>query len=1507
MGIEPEFTSEVPFRFTDTPLDGDPLYPYEDDTTYSDVTLDPSNVAQYLSFDGCPQFFKYQFDDDVNQRVRQSRDFKEAFEPLDVLLVKDGNEFEEDVVDHYDSQVTDHDDRTSRDNWKTTRSDIVDWIQQAAEQDANPSDPKMLTQLRLGGVVGVWPLAGDADIVFLWPTDDGVRIRILDVKASHEERTYQQVQVAVYSLLLRRFLLTTELADADFDITIEGGIIHRGSDLDAPTPDDLPEFELRYQELDVFRLLQEDGTFEELHEKPNEEINYQLGRKCNGCSFKEACHTHAIEEASTALLGLSRGEQEALASEGVTTIHDLAEVAYPPEDPRPYEYDELTIRNEDTYESLLDDPSIGQKLPRLIQMAQSFLAKYDPTDLNAASTDDVPWIVGSGKGNLPEDNPPFDADFDFEEGSMIRTYLHVQHDHRRDRVMMLNGFITATNYDGDPIQISKVVDEIPDTQEEADDREAELLEEFLSELFDGIREVGDRMGGRQAKFSPAHFYLYTGHERDTLVEATGRHTEYAPEISAMRDFLGLRADIDQHPTDQAMVSVVQNEVKNRVAMPHRNHGLLAAVNEFYPYEDAFPHHNWTYERSDGNTIDLRDAFREKFFDYRVPMNRDDGEIQLAVGGGVDNPDGFYPSRVRGGAQIPLQYLWAVCGKLTEEWISDIRNTEGTDDRLYQPIEPYKTTVTESEERVDLTHEDLRALGQRLAHCVAHVERSLTYRNTELEKQTINLDQLEDFSHGDFGIARVCREFLDLEYNTQRKETRKTYALPVEQRVRSGESIPFVIDEMELHGGSIEIEGRLLYSAMFENGDRIAHSSRPKGGDGTTSGSWMVASRLNRDGTPADSDTPDALERATRVTIEDLDPTDEHIELSANRYRTGDKDYVKNHAGWEVGSASERDLLFEEGGVYILDPQTDDINAQRAGEVLDNSYFNPVANLLDDLVDGVERPLSIDTFDEEAVDDFADWLDENYDPSPNEKQQEFITETDGRVSLLQGPPGTGKTSGALAPAIVSRVYAFSQQNQPLTGVVSGSSNKAIDEILEDVAGVANHYRENSDGDEFDDLMIARLTSEEPEDPIPGVEYINYSEDESLLWTLANRIINNSVEDGKTQPHVLLFTTPSRFYGVMDRVTDIDIEELLEAGEQYFDLLAIDEASMMRLPELLTVGAFLRDDAQMMIGGDQRQMPPVIQHDWEQEARRTVEELAPYLSALNYLRLIDGQDVEKVDEEKVRDLPDVDIPMTQLEITYRCHTVVADFLQENLYKKDGINYRSNVSETLPEIDADTEGIQSVLDPEHPVVLILHDEMESQQANPVEAAMSLGILEQLGFDGEDEESLGGVTPHNAQRGMLSSFAGDTTVDTVERFQGGEENAILVSATASDPDFLESESDFILNPNRLNVSMSRMQEKLIVVASRSVFDLVPKDVDKYRRAQLWKGLYDTVGVIEDSPEWNGTLDEFLGDAVDAPGLDYDEDAGIEVYTVEHDPDEETDAAEGSGETDVSGATADD
>lgn len=1432
--------------------------------------LEPSAIGQFIAVDECPQFHKFEFDSEANRARQSNREWKEAFEPLSLLMAKDGQDFEETVRKEMASQAAGYTDHSAIEDWPQSQSMLKQFIQNGAALHTG-SAPLIASEVRLAGNVEAWPIVGDADLMICWSTDTGIRIRILEIKAAHEEKTYQQLQVATYSLLFKQFI---ELLDEDYNYDIEGGVIHRETPLEGLNQGDLPRFSLSEYELDIRRLLMHGGKFDELYAAEIDDVSYQLAPKCLGCAYKEACFTESIETQSTALLGLTRGEQQKLSKQGVDTLTELASLAYPPREPRPYEYEELTPARRDKYEALMSEPGLGARLPEYIQRAQAMVAEYRPDFQHTPKTDRrAPWLLGSGQGNLPADDPPFEIELGFPRGTLLRVYLHVEWDHRRDSIVMLSAYLAATET-GESFHVSSLIDDVHTDQQATRIAEGELLREFFVKVFDRLRRLSVAVGHEDK--APFHFYVYSSQEEHVLTEALKRHDD-EHICRAVYDLFGLRAGLSETTVDQSMLSAVQEEVKSRIALPIPNEGLLPVMEYFKPTEDFFDRSDWMYTRETGEEIDLREAFRTKLFDFTVPFERDNGEIVLDVN--TDDPDGFYPSRARQGSHIPLEYIWGALGKLTDKWIDDLQDEY----QAVESLEPFRW-INAAEQSTRLVKADLRALGERLAKCTAHIERALHYRNSEIEKQPIELDMIEQFAFEDSTLTRACREFLQLEYTSQRSERLTHYALPIQQRVQRGESIPFVVTEADVTDrGDLRVEGRLLYDTMFEDGERVAAACRQKGAQEATSGSWMVANEMTRQAEPVRSSDPYTIERGPGVTIQRLDIKSKYIEISAiEGFTPWDQEFKRRHRDWTI-EESEGDantVYFGPGELFILDPRSDDLTAQRAYNILSTESAHAYAATMESLIRSGGDIEAYAGFEQGPVSEFRDALDEVLDWELNPDQARFIMETSDRLAFLQGPPGTGKTGGTLAPTALSRIASFDAVDSTANGILVGESNKAVDELLEDTADLLAELDQVAHFDWVDDVRLIRLANAAPSSPHSYIEYVNYHDDTAVVTSLAESLLAATTggADEDSFDHVLLFTTPARLYGFInkfDQVMDDSWKpaDFISAGAAtFFDFLIADEASMMRLPSFLLCTAFLKEDNQVLIGGDHRQLSPVRVHDWDTETRRTARELAPYMSTLDFMRALNDPSLDILPDDTVFSDP-VDIPGFTLDRTYRCHETVAEFLQTNVYAQDSIQYTSAQTDLINPPTPSTPGLEAVLDPRYPFVVIEYSDQHYQQSNPIEAALTAAIISDL----DTETSAGLVTPHNAQRGLLSTMVDDETeVDTVERFQGDEKDAIIVSATASDPDFLASEEEFILNPNRLNVSLSRMRQKLIVIASESVFGLIPTDVDTYRAASLWKALLREANILEAPPIWEGEALDFLPDHQSLP-----ENPTLRVYPI--------------------------
>ncbi len=303
-----------------------------------------------------------------------------------------------------------------------------------------------------------------------------------------------------------------------------------------------------------------------------------------------------------------------------------------------------------------------------------------------------------------------------------------------------------------------------------------------------------------------------------------------------------------------------------------------------------------------------------------------------------------------------------------------------------------------------------------------------------------------------------------------------------------------------------------------------------------------------------------------------------------------------------------------------------------------------------------------------------------------------------------------------------------------------------------------------------------------------------------------------------------------------------------GQDLADALILDEASQLNLPEAAMAALPLRRDGHLIVVGDHRQMPPIVKHDWATEPRRTFLEYRSYESLFQTL------------------LP-LRPALIQFEESFRLHEDMAEFLRREVYVQDGIRYHSHRHDTLPALAHPDPFVAAILAPEHPLVVVVHDEARSQAPNPFEQALVAPVLEALAdptwYGYGPQRGLGVVVPHRAQRAALQAALPQLTVrdeesgaitlsavDTVERFQGDERTVIMVSATESDRDYLLMTGDFLLDPRRLTVALARATSKMILVASRSVFSLFSADEDTFAHAQLWKNLLRHTCTV---PLWAG------------------------------------------------------
>jgi DNA replication ATP-dependent helicase Dna2 len=219
---------------------------------------------------------------------------------------------------------------------------------------------------------------------------------------------------------------------------------------------------------------------------------------------------------------------------------------------------------------------------------------------------------------------------------------------------------------------------------------------------------------------------------------------------------------------------------------------------------------------------------------------------------------------------------------------------------------------------------------------------------------------------------------------------------------------------------------------------------------------------------------------------------------------------------------------------------------------------------------------------------------------------------------------------------------------------------------------------------------------------------------------------------------------------------------------FEMAIVDEAG--QLTEPLTLGLILRARRFVLIGDD-RQLPPVVR------IRGLAHSMFERLKGA-------GQAV------------------TLLDTQYRMHPQIMDVANRLFYEG---RLRGGVSEHERR---PSDGL--------PVVFIPVESEREGRSNREEAEAVLGLVQSFVRDsGIRPESIGIISPFRAQVVLLRQMLGGigVTVDTVERFQGGERDVIILS-------FVRSRgTDFVFDDRRLNVAITRARRKLVFVAHPQLF----------------------------------------------------------------------------------------
>ena len=116
---------------------------------------------------------------------------------------------------------------------------------------------------------------------------------------------------------------------------------------------------------------------------------------------------------------------------------------------------------------------------------------------------------------------------------------------------------------------------------------------------------------------------------------------------------------------------------------------------------------------------------------------------------------------------------------------------------------------------------------------------------------------------------------------------------------------------------------------------------------------------------------------------------------------------------------------------------------------------------------------------------------------------------------------------------------------------------------------------------------------------------------------------------------------------------------------------------------------------------------------------------------------------------------------------------------------------------------------------------------EENREEAECVSNIVKELLSIGLNHNDIAVVTPFRKQVSLIRSMTRNIVaeddmplIDTVERLQGQDVDCVIISFVKTSA----SDVDFIFNPNRLNVMISRAKRKVFIITSNDVGECLKK-----------------------------------------------------------------------------------
>ncbi len=396
-----------------------------------------------------------------------------------------------------------------------------------------------------------------------------------------------------------------------------------------------------------------------------------------------------------------------------------------------------------------------------------------------------------------------------------------------------------------------------------------------------------------------------------------------------------------------------------------------------------------------------------------------------------------------------------------------------------------------------------------------------------------------------------------------------------------------------------------------------------------------------------------------------------------------------------------------------------------------------------------------------------WLDEDIieDDSQKTAVQMALNEK-STLQIIWGPPGTGKTK-----VIAEIARQFARRGKRV--LIVSQMNQAVDVVLGRIMV------------DEETIPLLRLGNN------PAAITDEFVRD---LWVGNPQHRRKSLETFRNHPKNGIIIGATSVGVSVDREFNHFPHPLKE-----FDLVIMDEASRERWGGA-SIPFFLAKE-KIIVVGDPKQLPPLDDFDVKK-----VLEGKGFDSKRHYQGMLD-------------DLVDRGFDQVMLSTNYRSHPLIAGLISQSFYE-------NRIGTRDLEEDPIRDDTVKLLDTSKQSA-VSHEIKESpdELSNPFEAGLVIVEIKRLLGEGLKPEQITVLTPYSKQvekiRQELAKSENSLTPDvleilsknisTVDSFQGGENRATIVSFVRSNKE--RPNVGFLKDLRRLNVALSRAQERLIII----------------------------------------------------------------------------------------------